>query len=103
MKEFNLSEIVADLEQKYEVEFEIIDNRAEAKTTTKDKHERVEIIISVGKYTCLDERQGKPFVGVDMWINRTYGFGHPCDSMDQVYGYFNKYIQKRLFVQERLL
>lgn len=80
----DLMQIKEALEDAYDAEFAVIDKDYMEGKELLYKKEKDSVRVHISRYTCLDERLGKEFIGYDYW-NGTGGNSAPCDSMEELF------------------
>ena len=95
----NLLRIKEEVESKFNCQLSIEKFRDKDELVFKGKKDTVYIYVS--RYTCLDSRLGKEFIGFDFW-NGNSGLGSPCDSMEELFENLDKIKMPRRAVPKEI-
>lgn len=83
----DILQIKEHVESKYDCQLSVEKFNGKDELVYQNKNDKVYIYVS--KYTCLDSRLGKEFIGFDFW-NGNSGLGSPCDSMEELFENLDK-------------
>lgn len=83
----DISQIKERVESRYNCQLSVEKFMGKDELVYQNKNDKVYIYVS--RYTCLDSRYGKEFIGFDFW-NGNSGLGGPCDSMDELFEMLDK-------------